>query len=305
MFWIRRVKATSQGVTVALGLVVAVAMTYAQAGKRPITPRVGARVDQPLVLEPAHFQVTVETPGCRMEGEPRIRPFYGRATLIADALSNTGFAFRWDVAGAIRAARGHLRRTKIYVHWTMVPDAPRGAQGTPMLTVITVSLSPAGRVAVAGVNTSAPEAEPTLESPADRSVAVPDVFPSVTSAVCRLRVDEDRALRLQVWVIGDVTLLDGSRASANLGRVQARTAANTPGRIDVEWRRPERDKRDVVPVGLVVTWMGRTSRGTYVGGRTVVELMGSTAEAGVTGVRTTTRLIPKPEAPTTQSAAAP
>ena len=240
-----------------------------------------------------------------MEGEPRIRPFYGRATLIADTLSNTGFTFRWDVAGAIQAARGHLLHTKIYIRWTMLPDAPRGAQGTPMLTVITVSLSSAGRVAVAGVNTSAPAEEGVLESPTDKQAAIPEGSAAVTSAVCRLRVDEDRTLRLQVWVVGDVSLIDQPQASANVGRAQARPAASTPGRIDVEWRRPQREDRDVVPVGLVVTWTGRTSKDTFVGGRTVVELIAGATEAGVAGVRTTTRLMPKPAEPTTRPSGTP
>jgi len=230
---------------VALTAVAVAGLALAQGAARPPGTTVAVQVQQDLAFEPAHVTVTLETPGQQIEGQPRIRPFYGRATLMPNTLTATGFAFRWDVPGALRAARGTLRRTKIYVHWTMRHTRARQIERTPMLTVITVTLSATGRVAVADVTTSGPRDVPVLQPTTTRPAPAAAATGPVSSAVCRLRADADGTLRCRVWVTGGIALVGQVRASANLGQARAVRAADAPNRIDVAWTRPRRETRGV------------------------------------------------------------
>ena len=100
-------------VAAAVAAVGVAGLAFAQTGAGPPATTVAVRVLQDVAFEPALVTVTLETAGQQIEGQPRIRPFYGRATLVPNTATATEFAFRWDVPGAIRAARGTLRRTKI------------------------------------------------------------------------------------------------------------------------------------------------------------------------------------------------
>ena len=267
---------------------------------QPPEPKLDVRVAQAVAFEEAKFTVTLETAGMRIDGKPSVRPFYGRAPLVEDTLTNKGFTFVWDVAGAVRAARSALRATQIYIHWTMLPDPPRpGQEGTPMLTVLHVSISDVGRVAVASVRTS-PPAGTILPPPVTTEPAA--VVPASAAAIGNLAVDTAGVAHFEVRLPENWTLANTPTAMANLGL--AKCAATAKNRIAVTWTRSPTEKREALDVNVVVTWIDRAPGGKYLGERLVVDLTVSRQDIGLKGFRSSTLLVPPPP-PTSQPASRP
>ena len=275
------------------GLLVPVTLSPAAGENDEEKVRVEVRVRQEFSFQPADFKVALATPGCTIAGEPRIRPFYGRATLTPETLTPQGFTFQWDVPGAIRAARGRLRRTKIYIHWRMHRRRARQVVETPMLTVLTLTLSPGGQVTVAEVHTSGPGPAPEEPPLTTRPAPFPRPAGYIGAAVGRLRTDPAGSVRFRLRILGEVEPAGRPRAVCTAGKVTVQPVEGSRI-LEVTWQAPKGGEARRKPVGITITWTVRTPAGRFRVGRTVLEMVSDGTETGLVSLRTSTGLTPAP-----------